>query len=381
MNPFDDTLPEEQETSYKELIELVQQVRRPPVPGNFIEQQQAIARVQQRLARQEYTDSQSESIELQLEDLDMQFMEDKIEQVGTSKSLPAGPAGVPGSVSHRSRRGRSLFRVLAAILVVGVLIGGSLVLFSRLASSTGPAIGPVGAPVTVRAVSNGFEMSMNITPGPYFLSELLAVDISLTNHTNTTYQLTGDLTQDSGCTSAFQATLTGGNSPSFTSSQKPISYSLLCLVIDGLLPLKPGQTISMRQYVLLTKSGQNTLTVQLAYPINAPTGTPDPFKGHELATGLNVLPEVPVDRSVLSLQQNGSEVMVTVPDSTHLQLIARSFVVCQDAQKGQQEAGDFYWVPLSEHTLDEPVCAGNNAQWLYDVGAAGYAIVSGELPT
>jgi len=55
MKPFDDALPEEQETRYRELIELVQRARRSPLPDTFAEQSQVIAHVQQRLAELGYT--------------------------------------------------------------------------------------------------------------------------------------------------------------------------------------------------------------------------------------------------------------------------------------------------------------------------------------
>src|SRR5712692_4041877 len=85
------------------------------------------------------------------------------------------------------RRGKRIARfasMLAAVLVVAAIISASLLLFTHrpqgVVSSLPQSapIGPVGTPVTVHTQAGGLEASMSLTSGPYFLSELLAVDLS-----------------------------------------------------------------------------------------------------------------------------------------------------------------------------------------------------------
>ena len=73
-------------------------------------------------------------------------------------------------------------------LVVGIIISASLLLFrpqsrsSPLTIAATPIIATPGP--TARTQANGLEATIHlVTPGPYFLSELLLVDVSLANHT------------------------------------------------------------------------------------------------------------------------------------------------------------------------------------------------------
>lgn len=376
MKSFEDTLPEEQEIRYRELMNLVQQARRLPVCDSSVEQEQALARVQQRLAGLEYPASSAVDA-TQPGEQDNAGQENDPEWVGLSVEPPL----VPGAPSRRRRQHAYLLNTLAALLVVSLLIATSLFLFRRFPQANaimGPPIGAVGTPVLTQITSGGFTMSMSITPGPYFLSELIAVDMSLTNHTQASSQLTGTIPQTDECGQVLQANLTGGSSPHFSIFQQTITYYLNCVTFVGQIPLNPGQTFSTRQYIPLINSGQNTLTARLTYPMG-PAATYDPFKGHALSTRINVVPQIPVDRGVLSVQPQASQVQILEPSSGHLQLVGFSFAICQDAQGKQQEAGSFSWSVLTTPTLDEPLCPGNNMQWIYGAGAAGYAIVVGDF--
>jgi hypothetical protein len=79
--------------------------------------------------------------------------------------------------STRHRPMRRTLTTLAAVLMVGVLIGSALLLFTQrghqmslLAEPTGtPGLaGPVGTPGTTQVDWAGLKMSMQVTPGPYF---------------------------------------------------------------------------------------------------------------------------------------------------------------------------------------------------------------------
>lgn len=296
-----------------------------------------------------------------------------------ARAEPGAPLSVEAAnvVAQEPRR-RRIYRprnVLLAIGVIVVLIGVSVIVVGRVL----PLAGPLGAPVTMSVTSGGLEMSMSFTAGPYFLSELLEVDMSLTNHTQTTYNLTGTQDFSTPCSSALQANLKGSGSPHFyLTKQKSLTFFVVCVTAVGGLPLQPGQTISTRQYLPLISSGQNTLSVQLFFPIGSYPTASYPFKNHVLSTTLDVMSQVPGDRKILSLQRNGSEVQVIAQSSAQLQLVAHSLAVCRDAQGKQKEAGSIYWLPLATRTLQDPGCPGTNEQWIYGVGAAGYAIAAGD---
>src|SRR5579884_1140704 len=105
---------------------------------------------------------------------------------------------------------------VAAVLVIVAITGISLLLFRTHQPSTdGSPVGPVGTPVTTHVEAGRLEFSMRITPGPYFLSELFAADLSLTNHTQKTFTLEGPYVAG-GCGAALFLDMTGGNAPDYT---------------------------------------------------------------------------------------------------------------------------------------------------------------------
>jgi hypothetical protein len=178
MKPFDDSIPEEIETQHVALVSMLRRAYPRPVQLTPDEQTQIIERASQRL-----------------------LLTDKA--VSTSAEQAAQPVGTTGSISLKKpvakpfavRRRRRITRfasMLAAVLVVAAITGASLLLFTRrpqeVVSSLPKSspIGQVGTPATVHTEAGGFEMTLSLTPGPYFLSELLAADISLTNHTDKT---------------------------------------------------------------------------------------------------------------------------------------------------------------------------------------------------
>ncbi len=379
MNPFDDALPEEQEAKHRDLIELVQRARRSPLPDTSAEQSQVIARVQQRLAELEYTANQTESAELQWEDTSMQFDENELEQAGTIRSLPIGFTRVPGATSRRKRRSMHILNTLAAILLVGLLIGGSLVLFRRSPQSTTsgptPASGLGGTPVTVHAESGGLGMSMSVTPGPYFLSELVVVDMTLTNPTRTTFHLLGRLTSGSFCKGpVLNAYLSGGHSPHFTIPAEQFIQQFIETIQcpwPGLSDLPPGQTVTIRQYVPIESSGQVTLKVYASFaPAN--TSNANPLPVHWLTLQLNVASQIPPDRTI-SVQRHGADLQVTIPHIAHPQLAYIYAINHPDSSN----CAAFWWQSAPTNVLHISLC--KTGQWAYAVGAASYAIAVGDF--
>lgn len=332
----------------------------------------------------------------------------------------------PGSAGdvllRRSRsklpRQKTLMRALstiAAVLVVGILIGSAVLLFTRstrsLAGRTG-TLGqsvPTSTPNSVDVKWDGLEMSMKITPGPYFLGEIVAVDLSLTNHRQQTLRLGGTL--DGPESSPFPCgsyslfpTQTGGTSPHYSLYTEPVQFIYSCPAMFDPGPnqgtmLAPEKTVADHFYVLLTGSGDVTLLGEayLYIPgmgIQREGQHPGPLTGHLPVLHIHVASQVPADR-MLSIQQESSVVRIHAP--TGVQLVDQMYILCQSSPTdrgtpGGDPVGNASWHLLSAHTLQRPACLNSsgwvNGQpvstqwtsvlWKYAIGAVGYEVVQGQ---
>jgi len=361
MKPFDDMLPEEQEEQHRELITLLHQAYRQSLASTASAQEQAIQRVGERLAMME------DNVALSEETLPGQL---QVEQALLREPETVG--GKPG----RRKRTMHLINTLAAVLVVGLLIGGSIVLFTNRSQSI--TAGPVGSPGSVHAEAGGLEMSLSITPGPYFLSELILATMSLTNHSPTTFTLRGN---ENLCFPALRLYQTGGENPHYTI---PLHGELVdpgCLARDS--TLEPGQTITNQRYEPLTSSGLVTLTAQAQFLKTEGGGLtrgPSPLDGHWPSLQVQVASHIPSDR-LFSLRLKGSQVFVDAPPTLHL--VYQFIESCVGAGLSI-DVGSLTWDPISTRILSVPGnlvgCPAKDVRWQYAVSAAGYAIVAGKYP-
>jgi hypothetical protein len=224
------------------------------------------------------------------------------------------------------------------------------------------------------------------------LGELLTVDLSLTNHTHPTLTLDGkdDGSEEHLCSSySLRLEQTGGTSPYYALYTKPVPFMYSCGVQTGRSVLVQGQTIGDHFYVLLTSSGEITLTGTAFFAL--PERDAGPLTGHLPMLRIHVASQAPVDR-MLSLQPQGSEVLVHAPTDVHL--VARTYILCQLSSTGTITPGGYdYWEKLATNTLRRPNCPNDggramvNGQWVtthwtlvlwkYAIGAVGYAVVQG----
>ena len=246
MKPFDDSISEENIPPYQDLTTLLRQAT-PIVSVTVEEQSQMLALVRARLHQTddvlpEGTSSTSENSE------------------GVLQSSP-----LRRKVPHRRlSRMRYTLNMIAAVLVVAVIAGASLWLFSSRQGSnpggnipTGAPVGPIKAPVTVRSEAGGLEASLQVTSGPYFLSELLAATVTLTNHSNKSVLLEGSDASLNFCNGAFSIAATGGSEPHYNFSLDEM-VSMDCP--PSQTKLDPGKSLMIHGYVPLTKSGHVILT-------------------------------------------------------------------------------------------------------------------------
>ena len=349
---FHDTIPEEREEQHKKLIILLRRGLREPIFLSSSEQSQIIDRVRERLAQGENHSSYLEETPVQ-----------QAGQVGN------------GSIMRKSARGRHLPQFvngLVAVLVVGILIGAAILLFrpslhQNIAPPPTDSTGP-----TARTQVNGLQATIHlVTPGPYFLSELVSVDVSLTNHTHVFFGIDGSSRPDISCfSSALSVQITGGSTPFYTLP----ALDVACALPMFLTTLAPGQTLTIHYYLPVTESGEVTIMM------GGMSGIPQAgsLDGHWPSLHIHVNPRVPANR-LISLHEQGTQVIIQAPPAAHTHLLYRETISC-DQYLGLGE-GLADWSPLSTTTLSQPACPTAHKHWKYIVSAPGYSIAAGKRDT
>jgi hypothetical protein len=381
MSQQDDHITEEREPRYEQMIASVEKFYGSHSPSTLLtaaEQTNILANVRERLA--EHAIKRPESVS-------HDDTQRESEPIAMSRAMPVR------KVSTRARRIGQTLSACVAVFIVAILIGGGWFLFFRQGlpntamqgAIMSPSTGVVTAPITKHSQVNGIEASMQVTSGPYFLSELLEANLALTNHTNTTLIINGFL-RNGMCmySPSVQSTVlfvnsTGGNNPQYIIpglTDHPMN--MLCPL--STVQLKPGQTIKVSQDIPLVKSGNITLTMGARFYHKQSdnngqvTSMFDPLAGHWPTFQLAVVSHPPSNR-VISLQWHGTRVNINAPAPALSNL--RYFFACW--QEGD-ETGNLPWAPLAKPELDASQCAGSAAKWQFSVGAPGYMIVNGKYP-
>jgi hypothetical protein len=281
---------------------------------------------------------------------------------------------------------------LGVVLIVAGSIATSLSLVTSSRSGS-PPIGSGGSEglFTRVAQSGGLYFVMQVTPGPYFLGELLQVDLSLTNHSLTTYTLAGSA--GSGlCGGAIEVTTSGGTGPHYA---LPVSQVVPCPFEST--ALKPGETLTVHQLLPLPSSGEVTLQAGAEF-LQSQTSlggaldlapSHSPLDGHWPSLTLSVAQTAPLDRQI-TLVPMGSTVQVSAPPSARANLYYTYNLDCNDplndSQAGSGVTSLSGWDVLSNPLLKEPACGGgddpsvrwSSVRWTYAVGAPGFDIAAGE---
>jgi hypothetical protein len=272
-------------------------------------------------------------------------------------------------------------RVIPVTLVALTLLCAAALVFIDPFSGA-PAKGP---PVAAVVRAGAITMSVRVPPGPYFLSELLPVDVALSNHSHTSITL-GGAAVPSPCGSALGAWLTGGTAPHFVLRA---STAISCpSSAGGTTTVAPGHTLTIHHWLPLTDSGHLTL-MALAHFLKVSTTSGG---GQAITTGVNplggrwpslvltVAPTIPAGRT-LTLIKIGPAVFVHVPLRLRSQLRYLYGVSCRDAQgPGGTGTGNFGWQPLASGVAYDPGCPGIDEQWTVVMGLPGYAIATATYP-
>lgn len=225
--------------------------------------------------------------------------------------------------------------------------------------------------------AGGVMMSLRLPRGPYFLGELLPVDVALANHSRGALTLQGAATL-SPCDSALGAITSGGGAPHFALT---VFVEGISCPFGGMTTLVPGRTLTMHQFLALTDSGRVTVSAQASFlrvthssgGSTAITNGPSPFGRRWPALAITVQPRAPADRT-LSLVHVGPVVAALAPLRVRPHLLYVYFVQC-----GGTGSGNFAWQPIPSGVVYDPGCPGNNEQWRVVIGAPGYVIAAADF--
>lgn len=278
---------------------------------------------------------------------------------------------------------------LLAILVVVGLVGVALV-HSRSQMSPTTAIGPAtwvgGTPVTKGAEAGGLDFVMQVTPGPYFLGELLAANLSLRNNSRSTYTLAGPSVAGA-CGAAVFVTITGASGDGRPQYVLPVVTVHSCPFMTS--KLAPGETIALHEFLPVSNSGEVTLQASARFlqSVTGPDGSQSITSAHSPLDGLwpslkvSVDAATPLDRQI-TLQREGTQVQINAPRAARSHLYYIYTVTCNAFQGGTVGTGNSAWEPISTAIVQEPDCGdygSKTIQWSYAVSAPGYAIASGQV--
>lgn len=294
-----------------------------------------------------------------------------------------------GSLWRRVTARRTLATTLSLAVLCAVVLGfaGLRILRSGTGFGSGDTSGAAdltaGGP-SARTDAGGLTMTLRLSPGPYFLSELVAVRLTLANRTQAPVTLQG-APMANDCSQALGAALTG-DPPHYA---PPTVGFVSCPLISSVL--HPGQVWTIDTLLPLSSSGSVTLTAHASFVVSATgpggasyeTGSDGPFAGRWPALHIAVASAIPAGHAIVlrpTAATNPHQVSISTSGTAPTRFYAISDIVCSDGGQGFSERPDLTWRPVSGTTLTQPSCSGTSPVWTYSVGAPGFAIASGKYP-
>jgi hypothetical protein len=348
---YDDLVPEESRQEYRPLMTALRPSPQRRETITAAEQAQIVTRVRERLEEAMSTST-----------------------VANMDALPSRGQFVPRPPARQMKPSRRIVaNLLAAIVVIGLILG-SLALFKVFPTSKKAAVSPTvtaaGSGPIAQTQANGLQASMRVLiGGPYFLGELLPVDVSLTNHTQKAVVLDGTNRTATLCfQSALFAQVTQGNGPFFTIPKLEVA----CTQPAFITYVQAGQTLTIHQYVPLTRSGAVTLAMKGGTfgPMTSPLDTY--MHGNLPILRLQVNSQVPPNRA-LTLERQKGQVAIKIPAGAKPRLLYMQSISCDSYLDSSSD----HWTPLATNVLREPSCPTAHPHWEYIISAPGYSIVYG----
>jgi len=284
---------------------------------------------------------------------------------------------LPGGPFHR-------LKSLVSILVVAGIIVALALLWTHAPGASGSDNWVGGIPLTREAQANGLDLMMQVTPGPYFLGEMLGANLILSNHSFTPYTWQGSSVAGP-CGAAINLEANGETAPFYS---LPFAAMASPHCAPGMTTLVPGATLTLHELVPLTSSGEVTLEPQgeVLQTSASPDGEqsnnwiPSPLQGHGPSLSITVIPGIPAARRI-SLQAEGTLVRISAPPAARHHLFYTYVAACIDSS-GEGSGTFSFWEPIFTTTLHEAECdqqTGPNLRWSYAVSSPGYNIVGGQI--
>lgn len=207
-------------------------------------------------------------------------------------------------------------------------------------------------------------MTLSITAGPYFLSEMLEVNISLTNLGPNSYYVGLPFVSNS-CGSWSGVVISGGIDPQYTI---PVSTDHSCPYFPRTATLGAGQTLMYHGYQPLTSSGKQTLQASTDFfdssfsannaGAHFPRQVTSAFEGHWPALQIDVASHAPVGRQ-LSYKMDGTRAILQVPNGNIVNGLYLYSVSCGDiAANTYSGTGNYSWANMIGNAVTAPGCDG-----------------------
>ncbi len=265
-----------------------------------------------------------------------------------------------------SERNPTGIRPRAQGAFTAVVVCGLVLAVAGMLRLDGQGGGPSGTALTAGGPSaqiedSGLTLSLRITPGPYFLGELMAAEVQLTNGSHASYELQG-IPRVTGCNQALGVALTGGEAPTYT--LPTVGFSS-CPLVSSILA--PGQVWTVDQFLPLTASGTVALAAQAIFftttvtgGVSIATAGPGPFAAPGWPTlHLSVAPAPPAGHAITlhpTTNRRGIwTVSIDAPWEARARLYSIFDVTCREGQ-GEAEEPGITWKWIDGTSLSEPSC-------------------------
>ncbi|HET8911411.1 MAG TPA: hypothetical protein VFN23_08120 [Ktedonobacteraceae bacterium] len=277
-----------------------------------------------------------------------------------------------------------LSRFVNIFLLVGLLI-------ATFFSLTRPSLVAKASslPLVEHAESMGIEMSIYMEPGPYFRNELVAVDLTLTNHSDTTWYVGspfGSFTCGSGNVFIPRTNIQTQLPPDPIFGIDTIHCNPGA---EGHAALLPGQTLFAHKFQYLSYSGQITerpdIGLYKTVRESLLPSSPSFYISYVLvptnwpAIQMNIAPTTPTNR-LIPFSTTAKQVLINAPANIRSQLQYHYRLVCllpdQNDRTYTLTNGNNGWETLKTTNLSRPYCASEHGVWFVEFGAPGYAVTS-----
>lgn len=237
----------------------------------------------------------------------------------------------------------------------------------------GPTLPAQAAAVTgATASASGLQLALHIPDGPYFLSEVLPVSITLTNRSGAAIQYAGSPAQ------ALGASLSGGTRP-FLPPVTVANPHGAGHVRTG--TLGSGQSIVTTALLVVSASGRPAIRAHAQ--LTKGSASAAPFSGHPPSVTIAVAPTIPFSR-MLGLRYQGHMVRASGPAAALAHLEYQYALSCAGTQaRPNQTVGGTPWQATGA-SIREPACGTPGQRivsWYVVVGAPGYAVTTASYCT